>query len=53
MGKENDGWFNRAVEKIKEWLIEIAILISAASVLVPYIIEKIKVLIVSINSLFN
>lgn len=53
MEKKNSSWFKRVIDKIKECLIEIAILLSAASVLVPYIVDKLKTLIASISSLFN
>ncbi len=43
--------FKRIIDKIKECLMEIAILVSAAAALVPFIIDKLKILIYSIKSL--
>lgn len=41
----------RIIDKIKECLIEVAFLLSAASVLIPFIVEKLKILIYTIRTL--
>ncbi len=53
VGNENKdkNLFKRIVEKTKEYLVEITVLISAAATLIPFIVDKLKIIIHSIKLL--
>lgn len=49
--KKEKNLFKRIIEKTKEYLVEITVLVSAAATLIPFIVDKLKVIIHSLKLL--
>jgi hypothetical protein len=53
MNKKKDHKFKALLAAVKEYLVEATLFLSSASVLVPFLVEKIKFLISVISSLWK
>ncbi|HEX8266966.1 MAG TPA: hypothetical protein VF596_16310 [Pyrinomonadaceae bacterium] len=49
--KRKENLFKRSLEKTKECLVDLTILVSAAATLIPFIVDKLKIVIHSLKLL--